>query len=164
MYNVIRFLSVVFIFVALNSCTNNDAQRQFVNEAYAPAEGITEVDNQRNVISNDSDDWRVSPIYSGLVNIEPPYPNPVDYSNVAELVIDFNGAPLSSSVQLRFINFNGDPVLIDQQDVTGEFELISFRIDSRLFGNSVELAEGIHRLLIFDGAQRLITYGDIQIQ
>ena len=36
-----------------------------------------------------------------------------------------------------------------------EFELVTFVIDSRNFGSSAELARGLHRLLLYDGNQRL---------
>ena len=53
---------------------------------------------------------------------------------------------------------------LQQETVGSEFELVTFVIDSRNFGSSAELARGLHRVLLYDGNQRLITYGDIFIQ
>ena len=49
-------------------------------------------------------------------------------------------------------------------DITSDFEFVSFLINTRQFGSTAEQARGIHRMLLFDGNQRLITYGDLLIQ
>ncbi|HCD51405.1 MAG TPA: hypothetical protein DEQ34_03090 [Balneolaceae bacterium] len=163
MNNVLRFLSFAIILLIGSSCNNNDAQRKFEAEAYGPVTGFTETDNQQNIISKDDDDWRISPIYAGLIDIEPVFPNPLLYGSVAYLEVTLNGAPISSFMQLGFLNYQDQWTPIQQQDVTSDFDVLTFVIDSRIFGSNAELARGLHRLLLFDGGQRLVTYGDIQI-
>ena len=77
---------------------------------------------------------------------------------------DLNGAPVQSYVELGYLNYNNRWIPLQQETVGSEFELVTFVIDSRNFGSSAELARGLHRLLLYDGNQRLITYGDIFIQ
>lgn len=167
MNSINRLLIPTFFLVLglmLTSCQQDSAQQQFEAEAYGPAEGYTETDLQQNVLSQDKQDWRVSPYYEGLIRVLPLFPNPISYGGTAYLEMTLNGAPVQSYVELGYLNFNNRWIPLQQETVGSEFELVTFVIDSRNFGSSAELARGLHRLLLYDGNQRLITYGDIFIQ
>ena len=146
-------------------CTNNDAQNQFEAEAYRLPEGYTETDSQSNVVREDSDDWRISPIYAGLISIfDPAFPNPVTYGTQFEITVRVDAAPAGSIMQLYYFNsVNTKPTLIDPQTVSDDYVDVVFRISTNQFGNAT-VARGLHRLLIFDGNQRIVSYGDLLIQ
>lgn len=146
------------------TCTQDDAQQQFEAEAYQPASGYTKTDLQQNVLETDKQDWRVSPFYEGLLQVLPLFPNPINYGGTAYIEITLNGAPIQSYLELGYLNFNQRWVPLQQEIVNSEFELVTFVIDTRNFGSSAELARGLHRLLLYDGNQRLITFGDLLIQ
>jgi hypothetical protein len=146
------------------NCTQDDAQQQFEAEAYQPASGYTKTDLQQNVLETDKQDWRVSPFYEGLLQVLPLFPNPINYGGTAYIEITLNGAPIQSYLELGYLNFNQRWVPLQQEIVNSEFELVTFVIDTRNFGSNAELARGLHRLLLYDGNQRLITFGDLLIQ
>ncbi len=166
--NSINRLLIPYFFLPLGlllgSCQQDSAQQQYEAEAYGPIEGYTETDLQQNILSEDKKDWQVSPYYEGLIQILPLFPNPISYGGTAYLEMTLNGAPVQSYVELGYLNFNNQWIPLQQEIVSSEFELITFVIDSRNFGSSAELARGLHRLLLYDGNQRLITYGDIFIK
>ena len=148
----------------LTSCQQDSAQQQYEAEAYGPIEGYTQTDLQQNVLSQDKKDLQVSTYYQGLIRILPLFPNHISYGGTAYLEMTLNGAPIQSYVELGYLNFNNQWIPLQQETVSSEFELVTFVIDSRNFGSSAELARGLHRLLLYDGNQRLITYGDIFIK
>ncbi|MBK98349.1 MAG: hypothetical protein CL672_06105 [Balneola sp.] len=156
--------SFLFLWLLLSSCQQDSAQQQYEAEAYGPVEGYTQTDLQQNVLSHDKKDWQVSPYYEGLIRILPLFPNPINYGGTAYLEMTLNGAPVQSYVELGYLNYNNQWIPLQQETVSSEFELVTFVIDSRNFGSNAELARGLHRLLLYDGNQRLITYGDILIK
>jgi len=156
--------TLLLLGLLLTTCQQDSAQQQYEAEAYGPIEGYTQTDLQQNVLSQDKKDWQVSPYYEGLIRILPLFPNPISYGGTAYLEMTLNGAPIQSYVELGYLNFNNQWIPLQQETVSSEFELVTFVIDSRNFGSSVELARGLHRLLLYDGNQRLITYGDIFIK
>ena len=156
--------TLLLLGLLLTTCQQDSAQQQYEAEAYGPIEGYTQTDLQQNVLSQDTKDWQVSPYYEGLIRILPLFPNPISYGGTAYLEITLNGAPIQSYLELGYLNFNNQWIPLQQETVSSEFELVTFVIDSRNFGSSAELAHGLHRLLLYDGNQRLITYGDIFIK
>ncbi len=148
------------------SCTGNDAQEEFERSAYSPANGITITDNSSNIIGDpDEDDWRVSPFYSGLATIEPAFPNPILYGTAATLEVNMTGNSFTSVLELGYFDFQDRWTQIDLKDNIEEFGFTSFRIDAgQLFGENAEVSRGLYRLVLFDGNQRVVTYGDIEIE
>ncbi|MCG8374403.1 MAG: hypothetical protein MI700_12755 [Balneolales bacterium] len=160
-YLLISITACLFYF----GCSNSDAQVEFENQAYSIPQNITETDFQGNIVRPDSDDWRISPVYVGLAEIEfPAFPNPVDWGNSFEFTVDLRGA-ISSFVEVYYFNttFAEVPQFLDRQNITGDFENLVFRLDTEQFGGA-DRARGIHRILIFDGNQRMISYGDLLIE
>lgn len=157
-------LLFVALLLLLVSCAGDDAQDSFEREAYGFAENITETNFQGDIVSRDDDDWRVSPFYTGIVDISPVFPNPVSYVSTATLEVFINGSPLSSYLELGYLDDVGNWNQLEVKESVGDFSLNSFRINPIQFGANADLAKGIYRLILIDGNQRIITYGDLIIE
>ena len=155
---------VVLVLLLIISCGGNDAQDSFEREAYALAENITETNFQGDIISRDDNDWRVSPYYTGIADISPAFPNPVPYVDTATLEVFINGSPLSSYMELGYLDDLGNWNQLEVSENISDFTLNTFRINPVQFGANADLAKGIYRLILLDGNQRIITYGDIMIE
>ncbi len=155
---------VVLLLLLIISCGGNDAQDSFEREAYALAENITETNFQGDIISRDDNDWRVSPYYTGIADISPAFPNPVPYVDTATLEVFINGSPLSSYMELGYLDDLGNWNQLEVSENVSDFTLNTFRINPVQFGANADLAKGIYRLILLDGNQRIITYGDILIE
>lgn len=163
MKKIYHLLFIAF-YLLIVSCTNDDAQQKFESQAYGEASNYTETNFQGDIVRADSDDWRISPLYVGLASVQPVFPNPVQYGSNINLEVELNGAPVSTIIELGYLNESNAWFPLQIQDITSDFELVTFFVNTRQFGNSAEQARGIHRLLLFDGNQRLISYGDLLIQ
>jgi hypothetical protein len=164
-----KFFSIpVFLCILLltASCTRNNAQRDFEQDAYTEPAGYTETNAQTEIISLDEDDWRTSPLFQGLVNIIPAYPNPVATNQSVQFDVELTGV---NSV-------NGLEVLVRYPDNTfgtlyQNFETLNPGI-TPVFINPLELgidgspeaARGLKRIFIFDGNSQMISYGDIMVE
>ena len=161
-YSSIFLLAIIS--VAFNNCTNDDAQKKFETQAYGEPSNYTETTFQGDIVQIDNDDWRISPLYIGLADVRPIFPNPVQYGSNINLDVEINGAPVGSIIELGYLNNSNNWFPLQVMDITSDFEFVSFLINTRQFGSTAEQARGIHRMLLFDGNQRLITYGDLLIQ
>lgn len=156
--------------IGLLACSStDDAQREFENEAFRPPEGITRTDTGGNVQEEDPDDWRISPMYSGFVEIErPAHPNPTNGETVfIELLITGLGSVNGlEAVTLDERNIFRPLFFDERQPIPVGFTLIS--INPLLFapGGSgiISGARGLHRVFIFDRRENLITYGDVLVE
>jgi len=160
----IAFTLFIFASLILSGCGNDDAQIKFENQAYSEPSNFTETTFQGDVVRLDSDDWRISPLYIGLANVQPIFPNPVQYAANINLEVELSGAPVSSIIELGYLDASSEWSPLQIQDITSDFELVTFIVNTRQFGGTAEQARGIHRLLLFDGNQRMISYGDLLIQ
>jgi hypothetical protein len=164
MKKIFKNLLFITFSLFLLSCTNDDAQQKFESQAYGEPSNYTETNFQGDVVRADSDDWRIAPLYVGLAEVRPIFPNPVQYGANINLEVELNGAPVSTVIELGFLNESNAWFPLQIQDITSDFELVTFFVNTRQFGSTAEQARGIHRLLLFDGNQRLISYGDLLIQ
>ncbi len=152
-------LSMAFLF---SSCDAQGQQDDFVNEAGLPASGITRIlDNAYggDVCSEDPDDWRISPVYSGVIRIERgAAPNP---ASSALVTIDFTVLQLSrirGSLSLRAFGSGNTFITLDTVLDASSPGGYVFQ-----FNSSVLQENGLHRLFIFDGVGELVSYGDIEL-
>lgn len=158
------FLSLFISLVSI-SCTSNDAQEDFERLAFSQAEGITQTDNNSTIIGEpDEDDWRSSPFYSAIASIEPAFPNPILYGTTATIDVDMRGNSLTSLLELGYFDFQNRWTQLDLREDISEFSTTPLTINSELFGSNADLARGLYRLVIFDANQRVVTYGDIEIE
>lgn len=160
----ITFTLFIIVSLLTAGCGNDDAQIKFESQAYTEPANITETNFQGEIVRVDSDDWRISPLYIGLADVQPVFPNPVQFGSNISLEVELNGAPVSTILELGYLNQSNTWIPLQLQDVTSDFELLTFLVNTRQFGSSADQARGIYRMLLFDGNQRLISYGDLLIQ
>lgn len=161
---------LLFLVLGLAACSStDDAQRDFENQAFRPPEGITRTDNGGEVQETDPDDWRVSPMYSGFVEIEQPaYPNPTNGQTISiELLVTGLGSVNGIEVVTLDERNIFRPLYFDErQPIPVGFSLIT--IDPLLFApggsGTISGARGLHRVFVFDRRENLITYGDVRVE
>ncbi len=166
-YSVLTLLCVLMLFA---SCSNtDDAQRDFENDAYRLPSGFTETDAQGNVINEDPDDWRVSPMFAGFVEIDrPAYPNPTTGPTIS-LEILITGIGSVNGIDVYTFDENDRLKLLwfdERMPLPVGFSQIL--IDPVQFApggsGTISGARGLHRVLVFDRRNNLITYGDIKVE
>ena len=168
--NLIAGLLVIFISLG-SGCSKSDEQKKFEEHAFATPEQITEMpsDPRQGVISEDPDDWRISPMYQGLIDVSiPAYPNPVSVNSLLQIELYIRG--IESIPGLDIFVFQTPDRLVGPVDTYDQSSLnpgtLSVRLDPSGFSNTGTLqgAIGLHRILIFDGRENLITYGDVRVE
>lgn len=169
-YHFQRLLLPVLFIIALTSCGQDDDQREFEQEAFQLPEGITETDFDGTVISEDPDDWRTSPFFQGLVFVDPAFPNPVSIGDQLSLEIDIAGIDAVSGLTVAVLiedaaNAQFRTLYTDSQNPLPP-GLTSVSINPVELGrfNNPESARGIHRLIIYDNRQNIISYGDVRVE
>lgn len=166
---LLRLAGLAVLMTALLSCSSSDdAQQEFEQEAFRSPADITETNSSGDIIGTDPDDWRVSPLYSGFVEIErPAYPNPTNGETVfIELLITGLGSVNGLEVvTLDERNIFRTLYFDERQPLPVGFSLVSF--DPVLFApgsNTISGAQGLHRVFIFDRRDNLVTYGDVLVE
>ncbi|MEX0609265.1 MAG: hypothetical protein WD016_11860 [Balneolaceae bacterium] len=161
---------VLFVALAAFGCTRNDAQRDFEQEAYRAPNAFTETSPQGEILSLDGDDWRISPLFQGLIEIVPPFPNPSNTTSAIQFEVEVTGVQSVTGLEVIVFFDNFDPregsnVLYFITE-TLQPGLTTFQINPLELGESPvpESARGLHRVHIFDGRGQLISYGDIMIE
>ena len=157
----------------LLSCSKSDDQRTFEQEALRAPQNITETSGDPSDEGRtDSDDWRISPMYQGLIAIgQPytrfPYPNPLHYNDRLILELYLRGVETLSGIEIHAVDslrhISGP---IASQNGLSSTSLVSFDISgSAIAGASGgDHSSGLYRILIFDSRQNIISYGDVRVQ
>ncbi len=151
----------LFLLFLLAGCDTQEAQNAFVDEANALPAGVTVILDDSfggAICREDADDWRIAPVYNGVVFVDrPPAPNPVSGALV--------------TITLRVLQFdrirNGELVLRAFGAANTLLELDTI-LDASApgehifqFSPSLLSVNGIHRLFIFDSFGELVSYGDL---
>lgn len=163
-------LFCIFSICVIIGCTRNDAQRDFEREAYQLPQNYTQTSHNGEVLTPDENDWRTSPLYQGLVIVNPPFPNPVSTSENIQFEIEVTGVQSVSGLEVIVRFDDADPTsgfkTLYFETQTLEPGLTTFRINPIELGrvDVVESARGLHRIFIFDGSQNMITYGDVMVE
>ncbi|MGM0546790.1 MAG: hypothetical protein ACQEST_08710 [Bacteroidota bacterium] len=173
-----RPLILVIIFFAgflfATGCSKSDDQRQFENESLQEPSNITETQSEGDITNEDPDDWRISPMYQGLINVgtglssfEPPYPNPMDYNQDLNIQIYLSNIDNLDRIEVyafEFVSDAGRSPIIVRDDISSP-SLVSLRLDGQqISGKSGgSQANGLYRIRILDGDLNVITYGDVRI-
>ena len=160
----------MFLSLLLFACSStDDAQQEFENEAFRSPENITRTNSSGEILDEDPDDWRISPMYAGFVEVErPAHPNPTNGDTIfIELLITGLGSVNGiEAVTLDERNILRPLFFDERQPVPVGFTLIS--IDPQLFApgdsGTISGARGLHRVFIFDRRENLITYGDVLVE
>ena len=158
----LALLLVVLLCVSACSAFDNEAQIAFENAAFlTQPSGYTQVSETGVVGSSDASDWQPGPVFVGRASVlTPPYPNPAPRAETVRLLIDTNGVP--GGLAIYTLNPRGDLILLDERpDATnvGFYELAFFGSQATAGGGN-----GLYRLVVLDGRQRVVTYGDLLVQ
>ncbi|PKD45020.1 hypothetical protein [Rhodohalobacter barkolensis] len=149
----------------VTGCNQSSDQRDFERAAFSLPEGITETSGNGTVINSDPDDWRISPFFQGVVQIDPAYPNPVLSSNQVSLDVIITGTDAVSEliVYAYYGNNNVRPVFEDFRAPvpTGLTSLPLSPLDIARFR---ENPQGTYRIVLLDGNENVISYGDIRVE
>lgn len=160
---------ILFLFAAAG-CGQDDDQREFEREAYQLPDGITETEGNGTIISEDPDDWRTSPFFQGLIFVEPAFPNPVTISDLLNIEIDVTGFDAVSGLTVAVLienaaNAQFRPLFtVNQNPLPPGFTSININPLELGRFNTPESARGLHRLIIFDNRQNIISYGDVLVE
>ncbi|GAB5534325.1 MAG: hypothetical protein Rubg2KO_05740 [Rubricoccaceae bacterium] len=144
------------------SAFNNEEQVAFENAAFLlQPNGYTRVSELAVVGQADPDDWRTGPAFVGRASVlTPPYPNAAPRDATVRLLIDTNGVP--GGLAVYTVNARGDLILLDERPDatdTGFYELAFFASQATAGGG-----DGLYRLVVLDGRQRVVTYGDLLVE
>lgn len=158
---------LLFSVLLFSACVSNDAQRDFEAQAFRPPSGITQTDAQSNILSTDIDDWRISPLFQGFVEIKPPYPNPVNVGEIINFEIEVTTLQSIAGLDV-LVRFDDGTFgnLYSSFDNPLNPGLLTFQVNPILFSpfGTAETARGLSRVYLFDFNQRLISYGDVEIR
>jgi hypothetical protein len=154
---------LILLLMGAAGCKGSDAN--FLAQADATPSGYTATDANGNVLKADSDDWRISPQYSGEISIKPAYPNPTTTAKVTiPITIIYESA---TAVQFWGESNNGSAVLlttIPTPITPGPYSIVVDLIRLSPSLNLNDLKGELKRIKIYDQAGNIISYGDIQIQ
>ncbi|MFD2533339.1 hypothetical protein [Gracilimonas halophila] len=159
---------ILLLFATVVSCTRNDAQREFEQEAYSAPNNYTETaPNNGDILNNDPDDWRTSPRFQGFITVKPPFPNPVATNQTILFELDVVSQGTVNGLLVYILFDNGDRRVIYEDFDALPQGLYDFQISaislSPVEGSSVS-ARGLKRIYLFDLNNRMISYGDILVE
>lgn len=162
-FGLMSFLLLILI----TGCENSEDQKVFENEALQVADNFTSTSANGEIVREDPDDWRISPFYQGLVEVRPAYPNPVQTTDQLFLEIRVTGIDAVYGLDVLVFYPDGTvKVLYEdfQQPIPTGLSVIP--LNPLLLGrfNTVESARGLHRLIVTDGSETIISYGDVQVE
>lgn len=155
-----RLLLFTIFIILVSGCDAVDEQRDFVDEARLPPEGITETDERGNILSEDEDDWRTSPRYATRVVVDPAFPNPANGSFVSlnVTVREFN--VVVGGLELGSFDAQGRFTRLDDIRQASDPGLYTFVFNPSALG----LAPGsLVRVYILDDPGEIVSYGDLQL-
>jgi len=164
-----KFIPIIFSLLLLTTlaCSSSDEQREFESEAYRNPSGITQTSSQNEVVTTDPDDWRTAPLFQGLIEIRPPFPNPAQLGTLINFEVRVTGVQGVGGldVRVRYPNGNFSSIFLSNDNPL-DTGVSTFRIDPRALSqdDSDNLARGLHRIFFFDFDGRLISYGDVEVE
>lgn len=154
--------------VSWNGCSSDDdEQRVFERKAFQEPSGITRTNSSGAIQSEDSDDWRVSPFYSGLVQVEPAFPNPSIATDRVNIHVTVNSIDVIRGLLVGVYDpAYGVRVIWSLYENPLPVGLQVIQVNTMLFGrfNTIESARGLHRVILFDGNENVLSYGDILVE
>lgn len=163
---MLRPLTAAALLLALAGCDSgvSEAQRAFNDQGFfGAASGITRVTAGGETLSRDPDDWRVGPAFgTAVLSVFFDGPNPVRDNQEASITLDLTRG-LGSGVTLFYRDTRGDYIPVPQLapvDVSGP-GFPTFRVagsDLSPLGRP-----GVFRVLLLDGRDNVVTYGDIEV-
>ena len=150
--------------LAVGACdgVSVEEQRLFEDQAFAGVpSGFTRTGASGAVVAEDADDWRIGPAYAGRVQtIQVPYPNPLPFRETAVY-------------QLNVVTGVAGGLALYRLDADGRLRLVGEPCDDAVSatictftvaGSEVAPVGGdaLVRLVLVDGQQGVVSYGDVQ--
>jgi len=162
-FSIPVFLGILLL---TTSCTRNNAQRDFEQEAYTAPAGYTETTEQGSVQNVDQDDWRTSPLFQGLVNVVPAYPNPAATNQTIQIELEITGINSVNGAEILVRLPDNSFERLDIIQETLNPGISNLYIDPLNLGidRSPEAARGLKRVFIYDLNGQMISYGDIMVE
>ena len=163
----INRLLIIFLLTLLAAlgCNQASDQRDFERDAFSPPEGITETDSRGEVENTDPDDWRISPFFQGVVEVDPAFPNPVQSTDQFSLNVNVYG--LQSVSDLIVYAYYGDDnfrrVFDDLRSPIPEGQT-SIPLSALDVAQFRENPQGTYRIILLDGNENVITCGDVLVE
>lgn len=153
--------------ILLSGCGGVDEQQQFEQRANRPPEGFTETTEGGKVVNRDPDDWSTAPIYQGVIEFDPAYPNPVDSpGDRVTLLFHVIFEDIQGGLLLRAFDNSSPPRFIPLDEVPDAQQgFWQFDFNPTVLSTTGDLSsiKGLHRLYVFDSQNNLVTYGDLKI-
>jgi hypothetical protein len=172
------YLHLIIIFLAgfliVAGCSKSNDQREFEDQSLSTPSNFTATPTQGEITDNDPDDWRISPMYRGLINIgtgissfQPPYPNPMDFNQNLTINIYLGNIDNISRIEVysfESVSEAGKPPIAVRDNISSP-SLVTIPLNGQeISGQSGgSQANGLYRIRILDGDLNVITYGDIKI-
>lgn len=165
----VMLIPTLVVLLLLQGCGQDDDQQQFEQEAFQLPEGITETENGTPQ-NEDPDDWRTSPFFSGLVEVTPAYPNPVLTTEQLTIDVNISGIDAVSTITVAVLIADGSNSQLRPLNSITENPvppgLSTLRINPVQLGrfNTAESARGLHRIILYDNRDNIISYGDVRVE
>jgi len=112
-------------------------------------------------------------MYRGLIQLESqisdyPHPNPMGFNQNLTIQLKFNSTDVVNGIEIRKFRLPSDSNypqlrLLQQDELSSSIENITIEGNIIAEGQG-ESARDIYRIMIYDGNQNLISYGDVQIE
>ncbi|MDE2834111.1 MAG: hypothetical protein OXM02_06280 [Bacteroidota bacterium] len=137
-----------------------EEEQAFQDAAFLAPSGFTATSDRGDVLSDDPDDWRISPAYFERLVIDPAFPNPASAGTNVALPIRVR---ISDTVQggLELVSYDSNriPRLLDRVADARSPGAYVLRFMPQVLG-----VTGLVRIYVLDNAGGLISYGDIMIE
>lgn len=160
------FLLPIFILFSFAACSQSDDQREFEQQAFSTPDGFTETENNGDIVEGraDPDDWRVSPFYRGLIDVFPPYPNPVLTNDRVTFEVSVAGIDAVDGFRVYAL-YNGSSLFPLYQEFQRPLPpgLLSVSLNPLDIAEIRENPQGLYRIIVLDAEGNVITYGDIRV-
>ncbi len=159
-----KYILIFFGLIALTGCGQNDDQREFERMAFSAPDGITETNAQGEIIGDeDRDDWRISPFYQGLIDIQTPaFPNPVLTTDQVRInIISFDEVVVDNIEVISFFANNDIVTVIPRSDNVRINLFTTITMQPSQMSRIDKL--GLKRIIILDRDGNVISYGDIEV-
>jgi len=163
----IRITLALLLVMSVGCSSNDDEQRIFEREAFQEPSGLTRTNASGAIQAEDSDDWRVSPYYAGLVQVDPAFPNPAFASDLVNLHVTVNSIDAIRGLLVGVYDpAYGVRVIWSLYENPLPVGLQVIQLNTLLLGrfNTIESARGLHRVILFDSNENVLSYGDILVE
>lgn len=162
-----RALYMIAPLLFLLSCGQDEAQLQFEREAFGEPSGFTKTSGTGEIDREnvDEDDWRISPFFSGLVySVDPIYPNPVLSNDRLTLQISLAGINDIQRIQVYSFSYQLQASILVEVYPGPIRSIVILSLDAGTIPFHRENPLGLHRLIVTDERENVITYGDVLIE